>query len=57
MKKVATVKTKRRAYFAAMSDNELENWFAALDFEVEVVANCDDISCPNCRTVEPARAA
>ncbi|GMQ93424.1 MAG: hypothetical protein BMS9Abin12_0901 [Acidimicrobiia bacterium] len=41
----------------ALSNAELEAWFTASDFPVEVVANCGDATCPDCITVEPARAA
>ncbi len=57
MKKITLVEPKNRIGLATMTSGEIENWFASLDFAVEVVSNCGDAFCPNCRTIEPARAA
>jgi hypothetical protein len=41
----------------AMSNRELEAWFATGGLSVEVVANCSDPTCPDCLTLMPAQEA
>jgi len=57
MEPVTLVHSTNPINLMALSNAELEAWFAACDFPVEVVANCGDATCPDCITVEPARAA
>jgi hypothetical protein len=57
MEPTTLVHSTKTANLMAMSNYELERWFDAFGFTVEVVARCGDPMCPDCTTVEPAQAA
>jgi hypothetical protein len=44
-------------HLMSLSNNKLEAWFAAGGLSVQVVANCSDPECPDCRTLQPAQEA
>jgi hypothetical protein len=57
MKAIALVHKTHMEPLMAMSNRELEAWFAAGGLSVDVVRNCSDSGCPSCLTIEPAKEA
>lgn len=57
MEPITLVHSTKTTNLMAMSNYELERWFDAFGFTVEVVARCGDPTCPDCIAVEPAQAA
>jgi len=52
------VQSDRQADLTALSDIEIEAYFAEAGLVAEIVEHCDDATCPSCCAPEyPARAA
>ncbi|GMR02639.1 MAG: hypothetical protein BMS9Abin20_0983 [Acidimicrobiia bacterium] len=57
METMQSVHTTETTDLTALSDADVEAYFADSDLEVVVVAHCDDVTCPTCFAPAPARAA
>jgi hypothetical protein len=57
MEAITLVHTEIDEHLMAMSNVNLEAWFAACGLSVHVIANCSDPECPDCLTLPPAQEA
>jgi len=57
METMHLVQTPHTTDLMAVSDADLEAFFATAGLTVEVVAHCNTAGCPLCVTEEPAKAA